>query len=92
MAYLKDLGETGVAVIVAGPVFGQFAADAQSLRLGAGEHEHVAVATRTIQGIGQKTRMVLIGQNDHLAGGAVLNVPQELADRVDLRLIKLKKN
>ena len=36
--------------------------------------------------------MVLVGQHDHLAGGAVLDVAQELADRVDLRFVKLTQN
>ena len=78
-----------MAVWVVGPVVGQLADHRQLLRLAAGEHQHVRVAFGPAQTVGQQTGMVLIDQNDHLAGDAVLNVSQEFADRVHFRFVKL---
>lgn len=79
-----------MAVMIISPMVCEFADHRQLLRLAAGEHQDIRMAFTPSQTVGQQTRMILIDQNDDLAGDAVLNVAQELADRVDFRFVKLQ--
>ena len=48
------------------------------------------MAFRLLQGFDDEMRLILIGQDDHLAGPtAVLHVAHQLAHRVHFRLVRL---
>ena len=78
-----------MAVRIIGPVVREFSDVRQLMRLAAGEHQDIGVSFRSFQTVGQQSRIILVDQNDHLSGHAILDVAKKFTNGINLRFVIL---